>query len=146
LADATPIAAFSPLKIEKRERDPEMHQTPRCNQWYFGLKADISGATSRGGFLLVVAPRFTCRRGDISAERERKLVHTVVVAAVNAADAPHPTALLHGRETEVDADNGYTGVEKLMELVAVERQINCQTTRASATGPKSRPKAHKTRQ
>jgi hypothetical protein len=39
IIDATLIAAPSSTKNEKRERDPEMHQTPKGNQWYFGMKA-----------------------------------------------------------------------------------------------------------
>jgi transposase, IS5 family len=41
LVDATLIAAPSSTKNEKRERDPQMHQTKKGNQWYFGMKAHI---------------------------------------------------------------------------------------------------------
>jgi len=92
LVDATLIAAPSSTKNAKRERDPEMHQTRKGNQWYFGMKAHIG------------------------ADRDSKLVHTVVVTA----------ELLHGDETQVQADAGYTGVEKRLEIVALERKIDWQ--------------------
>jgi IS5 family transposase len=37
IIDATIIAAPSSTKNEKGERDPEMHQTKKGNQWYFGM-------------------------------------------------------------------------------------------------------------
>ena len=95
LVDATLIAAPSSTKNEKRARDPEMHQTKKGNQWYFGLKAHIG------------------------ADRDSKLVHTVVVTAANIADITQTAALLHGAETQVHADAGYTGVEKRPEIVAL---------------------------
>ncbi len=100
--DATLIAAPSSTKHEKRARAPEMHQTKKGNQWYFGLKAYIG------------------------ADRDSKLVHTVVVAATNVADITHTAALLHGAETQVHADAGYTGVEKRPEIVALPRRIDWQ--------------------
>ena len=36
IIDTTIIAAPSSTKNEKGERDPEMHQTKKGNQWYFG--------------------------------------------------------------------------------------------------------------
>ena len=39
--DATIIAAPSSTKNATGERDPEMHQTKKGNQWYFGMKAHI---------------------------------------------------------------------------------------------------------
>ena len=59
LVDATLIAAPSSTKNQKRERDPAMHQTKKGNQWYFGMKAHIG------------------------ADRDSKLVHTVVVTAAD---------------------------------------------------------------
>jgi IS5 family transposase len=102
LVDATLIAAPPSTKNQKRERDPEMHQTKKGNQWYFGMKAHIG------------------------ADRDSKLVHTVVVTAANVADITKTSELLHGKETQVHADAGYTGVEKRAEIVALERQIDWQ--------------------
>ena len=102
LVDATLIAAPSSTKNEKKERDPEMHQTKKGNQWYFGMKAHIG------------------------ADRDSKLVHTVVVTAANVADITQTSELLHGQEQQVHADAGYTGVEKRAEIVALERKIDWQ--------------------
>ena len=41
LVDATLIAAPSSTRNEQKERDPEMHQTKKGNQWYFGMKAHL---------------------------------------------------------------------------------------------------------
>jgi transposase, IS5 family len=102
LVDATLIAAPPSTKNAKKERDPEMHQTKKGNQWYFGMKAHIG------------------------ADRDSKLVHTVVVTAANVADITKTAELLHGEEKQVHADAGYTGVEKRGEIVALERRIDWQ--------------------
>ena len=39
IVDATIIAAPSSTKNAEGERDPEMHQTKKGNQWHFGMKA-----------------------------------------------------------------------------------------------------------
>ena len=41
VVDATLIAAPSSTKNDKGERDPEMHQTKKGNQWHFGMKAQM---------------------------------------------------------------------------------------------------------
>ena len=102
LVDATLIAAPSSTKNAKKQRDPEMHQTKKGNQWHFGMKAHIG------------------------ADRDSKLVHTVVATAANVADITKTAQLLHGEETQVHADAGYTGVEKREEIVALERKIDWQ--------------------
>jgi transposase, IS5 family len=105
LVDATLIAAPSSTKNQEKQRDPEMHQTKKGNQWYFGMKAHIG------------------------ADRDSKLVHTVVVTAANVADITKTSELLHGAETQVHADAGYTGVEKRAEIVALDRKIDWQIAR-----------------
>jgi IS5 family transposase len=105
LVDATLIAAPCSTKNEKRARDPQMHQTKKGNQWYFGMKAHIG------------------------ADRGSTLVHTVVVTAANVADIARTAGLLHGEETHVYADAGYTGVEKRPEIVALARPIDWQIAR-----------------
>jgi len=102
LVDATLIAAPPSTKNKEKKRDPEMHQTKKGNQWYFGMKAHIG------------------------ADRDSKLVHTVVVTAANVADITKTAELLHGAEQQVHADAGYTGVEKRAEIVALERKIDWQ--------------------
>ena len=83
--DATLIAAPSSTKNQEKKRDPEMHQTKKGDQWHFGMKAHLG------------------------ADRDSKLVPTVVFTA---ADVTKTAQLLHGQETQVHADAGYTGVEK----------------------------------
>jgi transposase, IS5 family len=105
LVDATLIAAPPSTKNKEKQRDPEMHQTRKGNQWYFGMKAHIG------------------------ADRDSKLVHTVVVTAANVADITQTAQLLHGEEQQVHADAGYLGVEKRPEIVALERKIDWQIAR-----------------
>ena len=92
IVDATIIAAPPSTKNARRERDPEMHQTKKGNQWYFGMKAHI-GVDAKSG-----------------------LVHRVSGTAANVADIAQTPALLHGQEKEVYADAGYLGVEKREEI------------------------------
>ena len=87
IVDATIIAAPSSTKNSDGERDPEMHQTKKGNQWYFGMKAHI-GVDTDSGF-----------------------VHTVVTTPANEADIEVVDELLHGKETTVHADAGYTGAD-----------------------------------
>ena len=85
IVDATIIHAPSSTKNQDGQRDPEMHQTKKGNQWYFGMKAHI-GADSRS-----------------------KLVHSIVVTAANVHDSTVVAELLHGNETRVYGDSAYTG-------------------------------------
>jgi len=87
IVDATIIHAPSSTKNKDKERDPEMHQTKKGNQWYFGMKAHI-GADSR-----------------------HKLVHSIVATAANVHDSKVVADLLHGNETRVYGDSAYTGRE-----------------------------------
>jgi IS5 family transposase len=105
LVDATLIAAPASTKNQEKKRDPEMHQTKKGNQWYFGMKVHIG------------------------TDRDSKLVHTVVVTAANVADITKTAELLHGQEQQVHADAGYTGAEKRAEMVALERKIDWQIAR-----------------
>ena len=92
VVDATLIAAPSSTKNDKGERDPEMHQTKKGNQWHFGMKAHIGVDADSG------------------------LVHTVTTTPANAHDVTQAHALLHGQEEVVFADSGYRGVEKRPEI------------------------------
>lgn len=94
LVDATIIAAPSSTKNKSGERDPEMHQTKKGNQWHFGMKAHI-GADAASG-----------------------LVHSVTGTAANVSDISQAHELLHGQEKVVHADAGYLGVEKRAEIMA----------------------------
>ena len=48
MVDATIIHAPSSTKNAKGERDPEMHQTKKGNQWYFGMKIHIGADVDSG--------------------------------------------------------------------------------------------------
>ncbi|MGH8543981.1 MAG: IS5 family transposase [Gammaproteobacteria bacterium] len=85
IVDASIIDAPSSTKNKDGKRDPEMHQTKKGNQWYFGMKAHI-GVDSR-----------------------TKLIHSVVATAANVHDSQLLPDLLHGEETRVWGDSAYTG-------------------------------------
>jgi IS5 family transposase len=89
--DATLISAPSSTKNALGERDPEMKQTKKGNNWYFGMKAHI-GVDAHSG-----------------------LVHTVAGTAANVNDLNMAGALLHGDEEAAFGDAGYQGVHKRAE-------------------------------
>jgi len=88
IVDATIIHAPSSTKNKDQARDPEMHQTKKGQQWYFGMKAHIG------------------------VDVESGLVHTVTTTPANVADVTETDKLLHGKERSVWADAGYTGAEQ----------------------------------
>lgn len=92
IVDATIISAPSSTKNEEGQRDPQMHQTKKGNQWHFGMKAHIG------------------------VDDESGLVHHVECTAANAADVTQVHKLLHGREDTVCGDSGYTGLDKRAEM------------------------------
>ena len=89
--DATLISAPSSTKNIEGERDPEMKQTKKGNNWYFGMKAHI-GVDAHSG-----------------------LVHTVACTAANVNDLNVAGQLLHGEEHAAFGDAGYQGVHKRPE-------------------------------
>lgn len=94
IVDATIISAPSSTKNKKGERDPEMHQTAKGKQWYFGMKAHV-GVDSR-----------------------HKLIHTILVSAANVADSLALPHLLHGNETCVWGDQAYQGQSEAIRKAA----------------------------
>ena len=100
VVDATLIAAPSSTKNQDGERDPEIHQTKKGNQWHFGMKVH-AGVDADSG-----------------------LVHSVATTAANAHDITQAHALLHGQETDVFADSGYRGVEKREEIQTQHPDVN----------------------
>ena len=92
IVDATIIAAPSSTKNGDGRRDPEMHQTRKGNQWYFGMKAHIG------------------------VDDESGLVHHVECTAANASDVTVAHRLLHGQEETVCGDSGYTGLDKREDM------------------------------
>jgi len=93
VVDATLIAAPSSTKNREGERDPEIHQTKKGNQWHFGMKAHIGVDADTG------------------------ITHTVVTTAANVADVTQAHALLHGDEKFVIGDAGYQGAAKRAENI-----------------------------
>jgi transposase, IS5 family len=85
IVDATIISAPSSTKNKDKERDPEMHQTAKGKQWYFGMKAHVG------------------------VDSKSKLIHTILASAANVADRDALPYLLHGRETRVWGDQSYQG-------------------------------------
>lgn len=96
IVDATIIHAPSSTKNRQKERDPEMHQTRKGNQWYFGMKAHI-GVDSRS-----------------------KLIHSVEATAANVHDSRVLEKLLHGKEKRVWGDSAYSGQKAAMAKAAPE--------------------------
>jgi len=88
IVDATIISALSPTKNEKGERDPEMHQTCKGNQWHFGMKMHIGVDDTLG------------------------LIHSIDTTAANVHDIVPTGNLLHGDEQRVFGEAGYLGIQK----------------------------------
>jgi IS5 family transposase len=92
IVDATIIAAPSSTKNASGERDPEMHQTKKGNQWHHGMKAHIG------------------------VDAESGLVHSLISTAANVHDVTQADALLHGEEADAFGDAGYRGIDKRPEV------------------------------
>jgi IS5 family transposase len=108
IVDATIIAAPSSTKNADGERDPEMHQTKKGNQWHFGMKAHIGVDVDSG------------------------LVHTVTATAANEADIEQVEELLHGKEEVVHADAGYSGADKRIERKGLRWEIAAKRGKVKA--------------
>lgn len=91
IVDASIISAPSSTKNKDQSRNPEMHQTKKGNQWYFGMKMHIG------------------------VDDELGLVHSVTSTAANVHDLTEASKLLHGKEKHVWGDAGYRGIEKRAE-------------------------------
>src|SRR5450432_350751 len=98
IVDATIIGAPSSTKNKDGKRDPEMHQTAKGKQWYFGMKAHI-GVDSRQGH-----------------------VHSVCTSAASVADQHMLPDLLHGEERKVWGDGGYQGQGEAIRQAAPRAQ------------------------
>ncbi len=90
IVDATIIGAPSSTKNATKTRDPDMHQTRKGQQWYFGMKMHI-GVDSRTG-----------------------LVHSAVVTAANVHDKHLLEDVLHGEERRVYGDSAYASQKALI--------------------------------
>ena len=94
IMDATLISAPSSTKNEKGERDPEMRQTKKGNQWYFGMK------------------------GHVGVDSKERIIHSVEVTSANVHDSQMVSDLLHGEETKVWGDSAYQGQTEAIKAAA----------------------------
>ena len=128
IMDATIIAAPSSTKNADGKRDPEMHQTKKGNQWYFGMKAHIG------------------------VDSKVRIVHSVTATPANVHDSRVIGDILHGDETRVWGDSAYQGQRAAILSAAPRAQdfTHHRGNRASALSDedvaknrtKSRVRAH----
>lgn len=116
IMDATLISAPSSTRNEKGERDPEMRQTKKGNQWYFGMK------------------------GHVGVDSKEKIIHSVEVSPANVHDSQMVSVLLHGDETKVWGDSAYQGQKEAIRAAAPAARD--MTNRRAARG---RPLSEKER-
>lgn len=98
IVDATIIHAPSSTKNQSGERDPEMHQTRKGKQWYFGAKAHIG------------------------VDSKETVVHSVCTSAASVADVHLLPDLLHGEERKVWGDAAYQGQGDAIRQAAPQAQ------------------------
>jgi IS5 family transposase len=94
IVDATIIAAPASTKNATGTRDPEMHQTKKGQQWYFGMK------------------------GHFGVDSQSKLIHSVEVTSANIHDSQVLPWLLHGEERRVWGDSAYAGQGGVLSVCA----------------------------
>ena len=120
IVDATIIGASSSTKNADKQRDPEMHQTRKGQQWYFGMKMHI-GVDSRTG-----------------------LAHSAVVTAANVHDKHPLPGLLHGNEQRVYGDSAYASQKELIASKAPKAKdfTNQRVRRGGEINEAQRSKNH----
>ncbi|NLG75112.1 MAG: IS5 family transposase [Xanthomonadaceae bacterium] len=111
VVDATLISAPSSTKNSTGERDPEMRQTKKGNNWYFGMKAHIG------------------------ADAESGLVHTVIGTPANTNDVTQAAALLHGDERIAFGDAGYQGATRRPEATLKNWHVAMRPGKRRALDP-----------
>jgi IS5 family transposase len=92
IMDATLISAPSSTKNAERQRDPEMCQTKKGNEWHFGMKCHI-GVDAGSGY-----------------------VHSLETTAANVHDITIASKLIREDDEVVYGDAGYLGLEKRDEV------------------------------
>jgi IS5 family transposase len=115
IVDAAIINAPSSTKNAEQKRDPEMHQTQKGKQRYFGMKVHIGTGTDSG------------------------LVHTVRATAANVADVNMLGELLHGNEDSLHADSAYHS--KALKAEAFQPLLTLVMLTVRAMAPHTRPLA-----
>ena len=91
IVDASILSAPTSTKNKTGERDPEMHQTKKGNEWHFGMKMHIGVDDALG------------------------LIHSITTTPANTHDITQAEGLLHGEELCVWGDAGYQGIEQREE-------------------------------
>jgi len=116
IVDATIINAPSSTKNKSRARDPEMAQTKKGKQWYFGMKAHVGADAKRG------------------------LTHTVVVTPASEHDSQVMDELLHGEECVVYGDKAYVSADRQAEYESegIEWRVNRKARRGKAMSKRDR--------
>lgn len=94
IVDASIISAPTSTKNKDKQRDPDMHQTKKGNQWYFGMKTHIG------------------------VDSKTKLIHAIVVTPANVHDSQVLGDLLHGDEARVWGDSAYACQTEILERFA----------------------------
>jgi len=98
IVDATLIHAPSSTKNRDQSRDPEMHQTKKGKNWYFGMKAHVG------------------------VDSKTKIIHTAVATAASVSDVAILPDLLHGEERRVWGDGAYQGQTEVIHECAPRAQ------------------------
>jgi IS5 family transposase len=112
IVDATILHAPSSTKNQEQQRDPEMHQTRKGKQWYFGMKAHVG------------------------VDSKTKIIHTAVATSANIADSAVLPDLLHGDETRVWGDQAYRGQTHVIRECAPQAQ-DCRDHTQAGSAPTS---------
>ena len=101
IVDSTNIQTPCSTKNKERKRDPEMHQSRKGNQWFFGMKCHVG------------------------VDKDSGLIHAMDITAGNVSDVTVAAELLHGQEDVLYGDAGYQGLENREEMVGkqVEREL-----------------------
>jgi len=110
IIDATIIAAPSSTKNATGTRDPQMHQTRKGNQWYFGMKAHL-GVDAGTGY-----------------------AHSVTATAANVHDLDEAANLVRDDDEVVYADYGYQGAAKRLDIVGDEHLAKVEWCIAARKG------------
>lgn len=119
IVDASIIDVPSSTKNAERKCDPEMHQTRKGKQWFFGMKMHIGLDDTHG------------------------LIHNLETTLANSHDHRVVDQLLHGEEERVFADSGYRGFEYHLASKKPQAKlfVAAGPSKRRAMGPES-PEAH----
>jgi transposase, IS5 family len=115
IVDATILYAPTSTKNREQQRDPEMHQTKKGNQWYFGMKAHVG------------------------VDSKTKIIHTAVATPAHVADSRVLPDLLHGEETRVWGDQAYRGQTEVIQECAPRARSETYLFRESLTSARALP-------